>query len=51
MHYGHICTYVNIMLASLLQHNKDFKGVAVEAYMITVAFIKAFLSFISDYFK
>ena len=38
-HDGQICTFINAMLASLMQHNKALKIIAVEANMITVALI------------
>ena len=38
-HDGHICTFIKVMLASLLQHNKYLKIIAGEEHTITVAFI------------
>ena len=38
-HDGHICTVINVMLASLLEHNKALKMIAGEAIMITVALL------------
>ena len=35
-HYVHICTFRNVILALLLHHNKDLKGISGEANMITV---------------
>ena len=40
-HDGHLCTFINVIPASLLQHNKALKGLAVEANMITVALFQA----------
>ena len=40
-HSGHICTFRNRMLASLLHHNKTLKGVSGEGKMRTVALIQA----------
>ena len=38
-HDGHICTFINVMLASLLQHNNDLKIISGEANIITVALL------------
>ena len=40
-HDGHFSTYRNVMLASLLQHKEDFKGLAGKVNMITVVLLKA----------
>ena len=40
-HDGHICTFVNVMLASLLQHNNDLKIISGEANIITVALLSS----------
>ena len=40
-HDGHLCTFINVILASLLHHNEAFKGLSVEANMITSAFLQA----------
>ena len=36
-HYGHICTFRNVMLASLMHHNKALKFVALETNITTVS--------------
>ena len=38
---GHICTFGNVILASLLQHNKALKVLTGEANMINVALLQA----------
>ena len=40
-HDGHICTFGNVILDSLLQHNKALKVLTGEANMITVALLQA----------
>ena len=40
-HDGHICTFGNVILASLLQHNRAPKVLTGEANMITVALLQA----------
>ena len=40
-HDGHICTFINFMLALLLQHNEALKGISGEENMITVSLIQA----------
>ena len=36
-HYGFLCTFINVTLTSLLQHNEALKGIPGEANMITVS--------------
>ena len=49
-HDGHIWPFINVMLDSILRHNKHLKYVAGEASMITVEFIQAAYVFgISSY--
>ena len=52
-HDGHICTFINLILSSLLQHNESLKGLAVEANMLTAEFLQVadFLSISSDTLK
>ena len=38
-HDGHICTFINFMLALILQNNEAIKGLSGEAKMITVALL------------
>ena len=40
-HYVYLSTFRDFMLASLLHHNEAFKGLAVEANMITAVLIQA----------
>ena len=40
-HDGHLCTFKNVTLASLLQNNESLKGIPGEANMITVSLIQA----------
>ena len=40
-HYVHICTFRNVILALLLHHNKDLKGISGEANMIIVELLQA----------
>ena len=50
---GHICTFINFMLASLIQHNEALKGLAVETNIISVVLFSSadVLSIISDTLK
>ena len=40
-HDGHICTFRNVTLALILQHNEALKGISGEENMITVSLIQA----------
>ena len=40
-HDGHLCTFRNVMLDLLLQHNEALKGIVREEKMITVALLQA----------
>ena len=40
-HYGYLYTFRDVILASLLHHNEAFKGLSVEANMITVVLLQA----------
>ena len=38
-HGGYLCKFRTGIFALLLQHDKDFKNIAGEAYIITVPFL------------
>ena len=40
-HGGHLSTFINVILDSLMQYNKYIKGVTGEAKMITVTLLQA----------
>ena len=52
-HDGHICTFRNVMIALLLNHNKALKCLSGDSNIITVVFLQSvyFLSIGSDYLK
>ena len=39
-HDGHLCTFINVMLASIMQHKKALKGLAGEANTIFIALLQ-----------
>ena len=40
MYGGHISTFRNVILDSIMKNNKALKGCMVDSYMITVAFLQ-----------